>query len=68
MSEFTPNADELLAMLTHAVHAPASTHSPYDGSCSECPWPLHQLPPEDMARELAAMLYERRLRAEGSGF
>lgn len=52
-------AIELPEMLSHEVHAPASTHSAYDGSCSECPWPLHELPPEDMAREMAAMLHER---------
>ena len=60
----TPNATELLDLFNSEVHAPPNTHSGYDGSCSECPWPLHQLPPEDMAREIAAWLYDRATRPD----
>ncbi|MGL4998001.1 MAG: hypothetical protein ACRC5T_03285 [Cetobacterium sp.] len=44
--------DELLEALRQPVHAPADTHSPIDGSCQECPWPLHAVEPESIAHIL----------------
>ena len=63
MSE-TPNADEIFAVLESEVHAPLDTHSGYDGSCSECPWPMYQLPPRELAAELASWLYNRATRKD----
>lgn len=41
--------DELIEVLNSPQHAPESTHSGRDGSCVECPWPLHALPPDRIA-------------------
>lgn len=44
------------------------THSKYDGSCSECPWPLYAMPPETIAEALLASswlaAHDATLRAE----
>lgn len=46
--------EALLALLRQADHAPMSTHDPRDGSCQSCPWPLHEMPPEDIADAILA--------------
>lgn len=46
--------DELIELLDKPVHAPMSTHSGYDGSCSECPWPLYAMPLGDIADAIIA--------------
>lgn len=46
------NKAKLAEVLDSPTHAPAATHSAHDGSCSECPWPVHQLPPEELAHVL----------------
>lgn len=50
---------ELLSALLALDHAPMSTHNSRDGSCTECPWPLHELPPDDMAARLAEQGFVR---------
>lgn len=51
MSDTTPR-DQLIELLYSQTHAPMSTHSQADGSCTECPWPTHHLPPEELADRL----------------
>lgn len=46
--------EALVALLNHPDHAPMSTHDPRDGSCRSCPWPLHEMPPEDIADAILA--------------
>lgn len=46
--------EALVALLNHPDHAPMSTHDPRDGSCRSCPWPLHEMPPEDIAGAILA--------------
>lgn len=48
--------DELAAFLDSPTHAPMDTHSGRDGSCLECPWPVHELPPADLADAIIAYL------------
>lgn len=48
--------DELEAFLDSPTHAPRDTHSGADGSCLECPWPVHELPPADLADALRTWL------------
>lgn len=48
--------EALLALLGRPDHAPMSTHDPRDGSCQSCPWPLHEMPPEDIADAWARLL------------
>lgn len=48
--------EKLIALLNSAQHAPPSTHSPVDGSCQECPWPLYTLSPEEIAAAFVAAL------------
>lgn len=58
----TPSDDEreaLKELLTSSQHAPMDTHSPIDGSCQECPWPLHALGPDEIADALLAAGYRR---------
>jgi hypothetical protein len=45
----TDPREALVALLGRPDHAPMSTHDPRDGSCQSCPWPLHEMPPEDIA-------------------
>lgn len=53
-----PVVDEaaLAEFLESPTHAPMETHSRADGTCSECPWPVHQLPPAELAAAVAAYL------------
>lgn len=51
-----PSREELLAVLNSAEHAPPNTHSPVDGSCQECPWPVHHLGPDVIADAILALL------------
>ncbi len=46
--------EQLVEILNSPQHAPESTHSRADGSCSECPWPLHALPPDRIADAIIA--------------
>lgn len=46
--------EALVALLNSPEHAPMSTHDPRDGSCQSCPWPLHEMPPEDIADAILA--------------
>ncbi len=39
--------EKVSAWMDSPTHAPKGTHSPRDGSCVECPWPVHMLPAED---------------------
>lgn len=48
--------DEVLAALLKPEHAPMSDHHPVTGECLSCPWPAHELPPEDLATLLADAL------------
>lgn len=48
-SPMTDAREALVALLGRPDHAPMSTHDPRDGSCQSCPWPLHEMPPEDIA-------------------
>ena len=50
----TDPREALVALLNHPDHAPMSTHDPRDGSCQSCPWPLHEMPPEDIADAILA--------------
>lgn len=57
MNGESPMADPreaLVALLGRPDHAPMSTHDPRDGSCQSCPWPLHEMPPEDIADAILA--------------
>lgn len=52
-----PETVEALAkVLKRPEHAPMSTHDPRDGECRECPWPMHELPPHDLAYVLLAAI------------
>ena len=56
LNEPTPR-DELVTLLTSPQHAPMSDHAPdWSGNpeCVSCPWPLHMLPPEEIADVLIA--------------
>ena len=46
--------EDVLNLLYSSQHAPLETHSPIDGACQECPWPLHALSPEDITDALIA--------------
>ena len=50
----TDAREALVALLWQADHAPLSAHDPRDGSCQSCPWPLHEMPPEDIADAILA--------------
>ena len=41
--------ERLIERLNADEHAPMSTHNPETGACTQCPWPLHVLPPEAIA-------------------
>ena len=53
LNEPTPR-DELVTLLTSPQHAPMSDHHPETGECMSCPWPMHMLPPEEIADVLIA--------------
>lgn len=46
----------LAEFLNLPAHAPQETHSRADGSCLECPWPVYQLPPTELARAIGEWL------------
>lgn len=51
--------DEVLAALMRPEHAPMSDHTRDAAGhpeCFSCPWPAHELPPEDLATVLADAL------------
>lgn len=50
-----PSRDDLIELLMREEHAPMGMHDPRDGSCTQCPWPLHMLPPEDIADAVLAL-------------
>lgn len=51
--------DELLELLMSSQHAPRDTHHGETGECLQCPWPLHALPPDDIADVLTAEVERR---------
>ena len=52
-------SEALVALLESPQHAPMNTHNGADGSCMDCPWPLHMLPPGDVADGLLAAGYSK---------
>lgn len=53
VSRITP--EQVEELLNSEVHGPMSSHDPRDGSCQSCPWPLHELPPADVAAAIVAL-------------
>lgn len=47
---------KLVEFLESPTHAPAETHSRADGTCTECPWPVYQLPPAEQASKITEWL------------
>ena len=54
--------ERLIEALNTPTHAPMDTHNKIDGSCTECPWPLYALPPEDIADGLLPFMETERER------
>ena len=57
MTDMTPDPKEALrekvsGVLMGEVHAPMTHHDPHDGSCVSCPWPVHELGPEEITDAL----------------
>lgn len=66
---YTPTDEEVLtALLNSAQHAPMETHSRLTGECSECPWPLYALGPDEIANAILTSdwltAHDARIRAE----
>ena len=51
-----PSREAMIAALYAPTHAPMSTHHGGTGECLQCPWPVHELGPEEIADAVLALL------------
>lgn len=54
-----PEREALIDLLQSAQHAPMETHNHQSGECIQCPWPLHELGPVEIADAILAAGYRR---------
>lgn len=47
----------IAAALNSPQHAPMSDHHAETGECVSCPWPLHMLGPDEIARVVATQVF-----------